>query len=154
MNKVLIAYFSAGGITEKMAQYISEGLRMSGQEVTAREINDIKTAGEVSGFKGYIFGSPTYSQDVPEDMKKFLAMAQKAGLKGKLGGAFGPYTHDVSYRHDTYAPAIMLDMIQNIGGLKPFELGALTLKEDMVDVIEGMKACQEYGRIFGEKLAA
>jgi hypothetical protein len=36
--------------------------------------------------------------------------------------------------------------------MKPFELGPLILKEDVVDTIEGMKACQEYGRIFGEKI--
>jgi hypothetical protein len=73
-------------------------------------------------------------------------------LKGKMGGAFGPYTHDVSYRHDSYAPAIIFEMIQHLWGIKPFELGPLILKEDLVDAVEGMKACQDYGRIFGEKM--
>jgi flavodoxin len=152
MKRVLIVYFTAGGTTDKMAQFIGEGLRISGQEVVTREINDLKTAGALSGFDGYILGSPTYSLDVPAAMKTFLASVQKAGLNGKLGGAFGPYTHDVSYKHDSYAPAIILDMIQNLWSIKPFELGPLILKEDLVDTIEGMKACQDYGRIFGEKV--
>jgi flavodoxin len=152
VKKALIVYFSAGGTTDKMAQFIGEGLRISGQEVAASELNDIKTDRTLSGFDGYIIGSPTYSLDVPEAMKTFLATVQKAGLNRKLGGAFGPYTHDVSYRHDTYAPAIILEMIQKLWGIKPFELGPLILKEDLVDTVEGMKACQDYGRIFGEKM--
>jgi flavodoxin len=154
MKKVLIAYFSAGGTTEKMAEYIAEGVRFSGQEVVTKRIGDIKATAEIAGYDGYIFGSPTYSLDVPEPMKRFLLMAEKAGLEGKMGGAFGSYTHDVGYKHDTYAPAIIFDTLQRVGKLEPFELGPFTLKEDVVGTGEGMKTCQDYGRVFGEKLGA
>jgi flavodoxin len=152
MSKAMIAYFTAGGTTEKMAQYISEGFRIGGHDVMVKEINDIKSAADLTGYQGYIFGSPTYSLDVPDAMKTFLSMVQETGVKGKLAGTFGPYTHDVAYRHDTHAPAIMLDTVQAMCGMKPFELGPLILREDLVETVEGMKACQDYGKIFGEKL--
>jgi flavodoxin len=152
MKKVLIAYFSAGGTTEKMAGYIAEGIRFSGHEAVTEKVENIKDATELAGYDGYIFGSPTYSLDVPEPVKNFLLMMEKAGLQGKMGGAFGSYAHDVGYHHDNYAPAIILDTMQRAGKVEPFELGPFTLKEDVVGTSEGMKTCQDYGRVFGEKL--
>jgi flavodoxin len=152
MKRVLIAYFSASGTTEKMAGYIAEGVRFSGQEAVTRRIGDFKTTAEISGYDGYIFGSPTYSLDVPRPMKTFLLMAEKAGLEGKMGGAFGSYTHEVAYKHDTYAPAIIFGDLQSKLKMEPFELGPFTLREDVVGTGEGMKTCQDYGRVFGEKL--
>lgn len=115
-------------------------------------MQDIKASPEIAGYDGYIFGSPTYSLDVPKPMKTFLTMVGKAGLEGKMGGAFGPYTHDVSYRHDTHAPAMIFDLLQRVFKMKSFELGAFALKEELVENREGIKACQEYGKVFGEKL--
>lgn len=152
MKKVLITYFSATGTTEKMAGYIAEGVRFSGQEAVTKRIADIKATAEIAGYDGYIFGSPTYSLDVPKPMKTFLLMAEKAGLEGKMGGAFGSYTHDVAYKHDTHAPAIIFNDLQSKLKMKPFELGPFTLAEDVVGTGEGMKTCQDYGRVFGEKL--
>ena len=152
MKRVLIAYFSATGMTEKMAAYIAEGVRFSGNEAVMKKIGDFKNESEISGYDGYIFGSPTYSQDVPEPMKEFLLMAGRAKLEGKLGGAFGSYAHDIGYRHDTYAPAVIFDSIQNASRTQPFELGPFILKEDIIDTSEGMEACQDYGRVFGQNL--
>jgi len=152
MEKVMIAYFSAGGTTQQMAAYIGEGVRISGGEAVVKEILDMKTVEELSGYDGYIFGAPTYSLDVPEAMKKFLSKAPEAVLPGKLGGSFGSYTHDVGYAHDHHAPAIMFETLQDSLKMKPFELGPLILREDIVETTEGMRACQEYGRVFGANL--
>jgi flavodoxin len=152
MKRVLIAYFSVSGRTEKMAEYIAEGIRFSGREAVVKKIEDIKTVAELAGYDGYIFGSPTYSQDVAEAMKTFLFMLRKADLEGKPGGAFGPYAHDVSYKHDAYAPAIIFDTLQSAYQMVPFQLGPFNLREDVVETSEGMKTCQDYGRVFGEKL--
>jgi flavodoxin len=152
MKRVLVAYFSLTGRTEKMAEYIAEGIRFSGQEAVVRKIEDLSAASELAGYDGYIFGSPTYSLDVPEAMKRFLSMARQANLKGKLGGAFGSFTHDVDYKHDAYAPAIILDTLQNVHKMQPFDLGPFNLNEASVETAEGMRACQDYGRVFGEKL--
>ena len=93
MKKVLIAYFSLTGKTEKMAEYIAEGVRFSGQQTVAKKISDIKSANDLSSYDGYIFGSPTYHRDMAEPMKAFLFLARKAELGGGMAGAFGSYTH-------------------------------------------------------------
>jgi flavodoxin len=154
MKKVLIAYFSATGTTEKMAEYIAEGIRISGQGVMVRKTSEVKAPDDLAGYDGYIFGAPTYSLDVPEPMKKILLAVERAGLDGKLGGSFGSYSHDVAYKHDAYAPAIIYHTLQTVSKMEPFELGPLTLREDMVATSEGMKACHDYGRVFGEKLGS
>ncbi len=152
MKKVLVAYFSLSGHTEKMAQYISEGIRFSGQEAVMKKISEFKAPKDLNGYDGYIFGSPTYFQDVAEPMKTFLFLAKKAELKSKLGGAFGPYTHDVGYKPSSNGAVIVFETMQYVYQMEPFDLGALKLTESMVDTTEGMRACQDYGKTFGEKL--
>ena len=152
MKKVFIAYLSVTGINEKMAEFIAEGIRFSGQEPIIKKIGDIKTETELAEYNGYIFGSPTYSLDVPKPMKLFLSKLKEKDLKSKICGAFGSYVHDVSYKHDNYAPAIILDILKRDCNIKVFELGPLNLKEEVLKTTAGMKACQDYGRVFGEKL--
>jgi flavodoxin len=161
MGKVLIAYFSRAGNTEKMAEYIAEGVRMAGHQAVLKRTSDIKDAKELEGYDGYIFGSPTYYLTVAEPMKTFLFMAEKekADLQGKLAGAFGSYTHDGN------APGMVFDTMQYVFGMAPFELGAFKLKEhelaifdgreparEAVEQVEAMRACQQYGKVFAEKL--
>jgi len=146
MGKVLVAYFSLSGNTEKMAEYIAEGVRFSGQQVVVKKISDIKSANDLADYDGYIFGSPTYHRDMAEPMKTFLFLAKRANLESKLAGAFGSYTHSGD------APAIILDTMQYVYKMEPFELGSFNLKEAIIGTGEGMRACQDYGRVFGEKL--
>ena len=146
MKKVLIAYFSLTGKTEKMAEYIAEGVRFSGQQAAMKKISDIKSANDLAGYDGYIFGSPTYHRDMAEPMKTFLFLAKRASLEGKLAGAFGAYTHSGD------APAIIFDTMQYVYKMEPFELSSFRLKEAVIETGEGMRSCQDYGRIFGEKL--
>ena len=148
MKKVLIAYFSLAGKTEKMAEYIAEGVRFSGNQAVIKKISEIKAASDLNGYDGYIFGSPTYHRDMAEPMKTFLFLARKANLEGKLAGAFGSYTHSGD------APAIIFDTMQYVYKMQPSELGSFNLKEAIVETAEGMRACQDYGRVFGEKLGS
>lgn len=144
--KVLIAYFSLSGNTEKMAGYIAEGVRFSGNQVEVKKISAIKSASGLAGYDGYILGSPTYNLDMAEPMKTFLFLLKKVDLEGKLGGAFGSYTHDGS------APKMIFNTMQYVFKMEPFELGPFNLLEAKVETTEGMRACQDYGRVFGEKL--
>jgi len=144
--KVLVAYFSLSGKTEKMAEYIAEGVRISGQEATAKKISDIKSADDLAGYDGYIFGSPTFHRDMANPMKTFLFLANNAGLEGKLAGSFGSYTHSGD------APAIIFDTMQYVYKMKPCELGSFNLKEAVVEMSDGMRSCHDYGRVFGEDL--
>ena len=166
--KVLIAYISLSGTTEKMAEYIAEGVRFSGQQAVAKKISDIKSANDLADDDGYIFGSPTYHRDMAEPMKTFLFLAKKANLEGKLAGAFGSYTHSGD------APAIIFDTMQYVYKMEPFELGTLNLREAQLEETgrgepshrqyiagevhgeagEGRRACQDYGKVFGQKLGS
>lgn len=146
MKKVIIAYFSLTGKTQKMAEYMAEGVRISGQEVTLKRISEIKASEDIADYDGYIFGCPTYHRDMTEPMKKFLFLARKCALEGKLAGAFGSYTHDGN------APEMVLNTMQYVFKMEPFELGPFNLLEGKVDTSEGMHACQDYGRVFGETL--
>ncbi len=58
--KVLIAYDSRTGHTERMAKYMSEGVRFSGHDVEVKKITEIKNEADLKGYDGYIFGCPTY----------------------------------------------------------------------------------------------
>ena len=146
MAKVLIAYASITGNTEKMAQYIAEGVRFSGGEAMVKNISGIKQSGDLEGYDGYIFGSPTYHRDMAGNMKTFLFMAKKANLEGKLAGAFGSYTHSGD------APTLIMETMEYVFKMEPFELGSFNMKEAVIDTPDGIKACQDYGKNFSQKL--
>lgn len=148
MKKVLIAYFSLSGNTQKMAEYIAEGVRIGGSQAKVKKLSAINNAEELTGYDGYILGCPTYHRDMTESMKKFLFLMRKANLEGKLSGAFGSYTHDGN------APQMIYDTMQFVFRMTPFGLGAFNLLESKVDTLEGMHACQDYGRVFAEALGS
>lgn len=146
MKKVLIAYVSRTGKTEKMAEYIAEGVRFSGHGAEIKRVSEIKTEKELAGYDGYIFGCPTYHRDMTENMKTFLFMAKKADLGGKAGGAFGSYTHSGD------APRFIFETMEHVFRMNMTSLGSFNLLEGAVDTREGLRACQDYGRSVGEKV--
>lgn len=146
MKKVLIAYVSRTGNTEKMANYIAEGTRMTGTDVTVSKISAIKDENELSNYDGYVFGCPTYHKDMTGGMKNFLFLAEKLNLTGKIAGAFGSHTHS-----GESAPMIY-DTMQHVFKMDTIDLGPLNLTESMIPTDEGLKACQDYGKALGEKL--
>jgi len=79
-------------------------------------------------------------------MKTFLFLAQKGNLEGKVGGAFGSYTHSGD------APAIILDTMEHVFKMDVTNLGSFNLKENLVDEAEGLRACQDYGKGVCENL--
>ncbi|MFZ0240426.1 MAG: flavodoxin domain-containing protein [Desulfobacterales bacterium] len=147
MKKVLIGYVSRTGNTEKMADSIAEGIRIAGHTAELKKVSEIKSEKDLEGFDGYVFGCPTYHRDLTGGMKTFLFLAQKANLLGKMGGAFGSYTHS-----GESAPMIF-DTMQHVYKMDMVDLGALSLKESIVPTPDGRRACQDYGRAFGQKFA-
>ena len=148
MGKVLITYYSRTGKTEKMAEYIAEGFRFSGNSADIRKLADIKNEQELEGYDGYLFGCPTYHRDMTANMKTFLFVVEKAKLKGKVGGAFGSYTHSGD------APKYIFDTMENVFKMDMTSLGSFNLLENLVEGTEGMRACQDYGKSISEKLGA
>jgi flavodoxin len=146
MKKVLVAYDSRTGNTERMAQWIAEGIRMGGHEAEIKKITQIKNDSELAGYDGYVFGSPTYHRDMIGSMKTFLFLAHKAGLTGKLGGAFGSYTHSGD------AAKIIFDTMEHVFKMRMVDLGSFNLLEHLVSTQEGMKACHDYGKALASAL--
>ena len=148
MKKILIVYFSRTGKTEKMAEYIAEGVRFSGNSAEIKKLSEIKNEKELEGYDGYAFGCPTYHRDMTANMKTFLFLVEKANLEGKTGGAFGSYTHSGD------APKYIFDTMQYVFKMDMTQLGSLNLKEHLVEATEGMRACQDYGKALSDKLGS
>jgi flavodoxin len=148
MKNVLIVYFSRTGKTQSMAEYVAEGVRMRAHGAELRKISEIKSEKDLEGFDGYVFGCPTYHRDMTENMKTFLFLAQKANLEGKAGGAFGSHTHSGD------APKLIFDTMEFVFRMNTTNLGPFLLKEAVVDTIEGIRACQDYGKAIGDMLGA
>jgi flavorubredoxin len=143
MGKVLVAYVTRSGDTEEMANIIAEGIRFTGHEATVMNITRIKNEKEIEGYDGYAFGSPTYHGEMTQGMKKFLFMAEKANLEGKVGGAFGAFgwSGEAPDRvYDTMENIFKMDMVRQPLRLKTISLGG------------GVKMAQDYGREIGQKL--
>jgi flavorubredoxin len=148
MKKVMVGYYSRTGNTKKMAEYIAEGIRFTGNDAELKKISEIKSEEDLKGYDGFIFGCPTYHRDLTAGMKTFLFLAEKANLIGKMGGAFGSYTHSgesANMIYDTMLHVFKMDMV---------DLGALDLKEHALETDEGTRACQEYGKAIGQKFVS
>jgi flavodoxin len=147
MHKVLVAYISRTGMTEKMANLIAEGIRIGGQEADVQKVAGIQSEKQLEGFDGLVLGCPTYHRDMTSGMKNFLFLVQKANMTGKIGGAFCSYTHSGESGpmiYDTMLHVFKMDMV---------DLGALNLKEGVIGTPDGAKACQDYGRAISSKLS-
>ncbi len=138
MKKILIAYTSRTGSTEKMAEFLAEGVRMSGNEAVLAKTSTLKKEEDFSGFDGFLFGCPTYHKDMTGGMKQFLFIAESASLTGKMGGAFGSHTHSGE------AAPMIFDTMQYVFKMDMVDIGPLSLTESVMKTDEGLKACHQY----------
>jgi len=146
VKKILIAYDSKTGRTQKMAETIAQGVREAGKEAVVRRIGEIGSEKELEGFDGYIFGCPTYFETITEEMKQFLFMARKADLAEKTGGSFGSHTHIGN------GPKIIHNTLEFVFGMKMADLSAFNVKEQILDSGKGEDPCRAFGKAFGEKV--
>jgi len=115
---LLIAFYSRGGVTEKLALGVAEGAKAAGADVRLRRVRDIvseEVKAQVSGWKEHeermrathghptiedalwadaiIFGSPTRFGNVSAELKAFIdslgGLWFQGKLNGKAGGVFG-----------------------------------------------------------------
>ena len=92
---VLVAYHSATGHTEKMAQGVVEGARsMPGTRVVLKRVGDV-VADDLFSADAVVVGSPVYWSNMSGDVKKFFDDWQlKFGvfpefkMRNKVGAAF------------------------------------------------------------------
>ena len=89
MAKVWIVYYSRSGNTAKMADYVAEGVKAEGVEVTCKPVEDTSLE-DLLEADGIIMGSPTYYGTMAAGLKVFIDESIKYHGKwmGKVGGAF------------------------------------------------------------------
>jgi flavorubredoxin len=144
MSKVLIAYTTRSQETRKIAELIAEGVRFEGAEAEVVDASGVKNESDLQGYEGYAFGSPTYHGDMLPSMKTLLFMAEKAGLGGKVGGAFGAFgwSGEAPDRiFGTMKNIFDMDMVGDPLRLKSTALGG------------AVQMAQDYGRKIGKKAA-
>jgi flavorubredoxin len=143
MAKVLVVCATRTGETLKIGELIAEGIRVSGHEANVVKINAIRKETDLQGYDGLVFGSATYHGDMIQGMKTMLFLAEKAGLEGKVGGAFG------AFGWSGEAPVRIFDTMKNI--FKMIMVGGpLILKASFLG--GGVQMAQDYGREIAEKL--
>jgi flavorubredoxin len=143
MPKALIVYATRTGETQKIAELIAEGLRFSLVDAQVVNANKIKSLEELQGYDALILGSATYHGEMLQLMKTLLFLAEKAGLEGKIGGAFG------AFGWSGEAPDRIYDTMKNIFQMQMVGV-ALRLKTSSLD--GGIKMAQDYGREIAAKL--
>ena len=144
MAKALVVYNSRTGETEKIANLIAEGIRFGGHEAQVVDVKTIRTEAELQGYDALVFGSATYHGDMMQAMKTMLFLAAKAGLEGKVGGAFGAFgwSGEAPDRiFETMLNVFKMNMVGSPLKLKSTSLGG------------GIQMAQDYGRQIAKKLS-
>ena len=145
MGKVLVVYATRTGSTRNIGELIAEGIRIDGGEAEVKNVTEIKKDEDFAGYDGYIFGSATYHGQMMQGMKTMLFLAEKAGLKGKVGGSFGAFgwSGEAPGRiFDTMDHILEMDMVSGPLRLKSAALGG------------GTQMAQEYGKEIAKKMGA
>jgi flavorubredoxin len=145
MPTALIVYATRTGETRKIADLIAEGIRFSGHQAEVVEAKNIKSEADLDGYDAYAFGSSTYHGEMLQAMKTFLFIAEKAGLEGKPGGAFGSFgwSGEANDRiFNTMKHVLKMDVVGDTLRLKSSSLEG------------GMQMAQDYGRAIAKKLGS
>ncbi len=137
MGKALIVCATRSGETEKIGNLIAEGIRFAGNEAVVKRTAEIKNENDLKGHDAVVLGSATYHGDMLQGMKTLLFMAEKAGLEGITGGAFG------AFGWSGEAPDRIYDTMKHIFSMKMVN-GALRLKSSTIG--GGISMAQDYGR--------
>lgn len=143
MAKALVVYCTRTGETKAIADLVAEGIRFQGAEAKVVNVTDIKKEADLEGYDAYVFGSATYHGQMMQGMQTMLFLAEKCGLEGKVGGAFG------AFGWSGEAPDRIFDTMKNIYHMEMVS-GPLRLKSASLG--GGTQMAQDYGKDVGKKL--
>lgn len=142
-GKALLVYATRTGESGKIADLIAEGIRLSGAQADVLNIKEVRRPDDFKGYDALILGSATYHGDMMEKMKTLLFMAEKAGLEGKVGAAFG------AFGWSGEAPERIYGTMKNIFKMEMVK-GPLRLKSSSLG--GGIQMAQDYGKEIAEKM--
>lgn len=144
-KKALVVYDTMWGSTEKMAQYITDGLRQSGVEVKQMSMHSShrsEVAKELLDSSALVIGSPVLNSGIFPAMADVLCYLKGLKKKNLIGGAFGSYG---------WNPAPIKELEQILQTMNVMQVGP-AVSSKFAPTEEVLKACQEYGRTIGQKL--
>ncbi|HID19939.1 MAG TPA: FprA family A-type flavoprotein [Methanophagales archaeon] len=142
MAKAIVIYETTYGYTETMAKAIVAGLEETGVDVELKRVLSAK-AEDLKDFDAVVLGCPTYHHDMITTVKTFLFKMNDAGLKGKVGAAFGAYGfsgESIDMIYDTMKHIFEMDVIEP------------AFKQKTSEVITGEKECKEFGKKIAAKI--
>ena len=89
MKSIAVVYYSQGGNTKKMAQFIFDGAKEEGVKADLFDIKDFPAEMALE-YDALIIGSPTYYGSMAYQIKKFFddSVSFHGKLSGKAGAAF------------------------------------------------------------------
>jgi NAD(P)H dehydrogenase (quinone) len=113
--RVLVAYYSLTGNTEKMAQGVVEGIQQRpGVTVSLKKVEEVRKE-DLEKADGIILGCPTYCGTIPGQMKVAIddwSWKLKVDFTDKVGGAFSTGGGQVGGKEFTVTSLLMF-MLNN-----------------------------------------
>ena len=113
--RILVAYYSLTGNTEKMARGVAEGIgRVSGVIAVVKQVGEV-TKKDIETADGIILGCPTYFANIPGKMKVVIddwSWKMKVDFTDKIGGAFSTGGGQVGGKEHVVT-SILLFMLSN-----------------------------------------
>jgi len=143
MGKAIVVYSTRTGETKTIADLIAEGIRIQGSDASVVNVSAIKKETDLQGFDAYVFGSATYHGEMMQSMKTLLFLAEKAGLEGKIGGAFG------AFGWSGEAPDRIYDTMKNIFKMS---MANSSLRLKSASLGGGVQMAQNYGKEIAKKI--
>jgi len=155
MAKVLIVYYSRSGNTEKMAEYIAEGLKKGAVEAEVKKVQEVKPD-DLLKFDGIIIGSPTYYGTMAAEIKRLLddSVRFHGRLDGKCGAAFSSSANIGGGNETTILDILNAMLIHGMiiqGDPQGDHYGAVAI--DSPDA-RAVKQCRRMGERFAELVKA
>jgi len=161
--KVLVAYYSATGNTEKMAGAIGKGAAsVKGVEVAVRKVGEVKDA-EILGADGIVVGTPVRWGNVSAEAKQFVDRVgdvlwkAKTNGDGKTAGAFctgGGVALGKDMARMSIISGLMTMRFVIVGGVDYAGFGTLGAEATTGEADPGISEKElEEGRRFGERFA-
>ena len=108
MPKIVVVYLSTSGNTKAMADAIVEGARSRNVDAVAMNFNEAKIE-DLKDADAIAVGSSTFYYKMLPPMEKFIESLEKAGIKARIGAAFG------SYGWSGEAPVMIAEKMRELG---------------------------------------
>jgi len=144
-KKIVIAYETMWGATEKIARKIAEGVTAAGIEVKLYNVAESDRTEIITRMltaQGFLFGSSTHDNDMLPNIAAFLEIVKGLKPKGRQVGFFG------SYGWAGGAVKEMQETLKDSG--VDTSVGGVSIK--YVPDKEELKACFEFGNQFAKLL--